>query len=171
MTISIGFRAPSHAEFVLEMAQEYSSSLDNDKRYTDKNLSLQHSSAEIRAEVVENLQAVLNKLQNNPHEIARVFGKMMTAPNIENNNNEVISLEDKIKLNNFVRCAWYKIPSGALCFVNGESWQCSEELAMALSEYQAIEPNSLNPGDLEFIIELNREGFLSAAEEIIEEKR
>ena len=155
-TISIGFRAPSHAELLLEFAQEKASQLDEDQRYRDTNLQVQNSSGEIKAEVIENIATLLAELTNNPLELAETFGKMMTQPNnnVENNCEQLELRADQVRLSPYARCAWHEHEQHALLFINGEQWSCSKDLAIQICSYEDILISSLNHEDKALILSL-----------------
>ncbi|BFM16224.1 cupin domain-containing protein [Maricurvus nonylphenolicus] len=83
ITMSVGFRAPSHGEILTEFSQEIASQLTEDQRYTDTSLSEESHPGEIPQAAIENLKAIIENQLDNPQELGNWFGRLMTSPKYE----------------------------------------------------------------------------------------
>lgn len=155
MTISVGFRAPSRAELLLEVAQEIASELNEDHRYSDPNLNLQDNPGEIQESVIENIQSTLNELINNKQKLADIFGRLMTRPkhDIDLEFEQTCNQNRGYQLIPTARCAYYGNDTVTL-FVNGECWSCSEQFAKTICSFDIINKDTLNEQDLSVFNEL-----------------
>ncbi len=80
MTYSVGFRAPSHAEILDDYVAEVCSTLSEQLRYQDRTLSHTASPGAIDADVLNNLQDILQRHLSDPVRLGEWFGKYMTEP-------------------------------------------------------------------------------------------
>ena len=154
ITYSIGFRAPSHADTLLDFSQEMASYAHEDDRYADPNLQLQEFSGQISDDAVSTLQQLLMKYWNDKARIAYWIGEYSTrlkqdypADSLETVSKEAVLSAVKVKLSAFCRCAYYESPHQAVCFINGDSWNCSIELARALSSYEPFDVSAFSGED------------------------
>ena len=83
VTLSIGFRAPSHSEIIDDFAAEVCESLSETQRFSDASPGYT-SPGEIPSDVVDQLRAVLQQhLLSDSKTLLRWFGKYMTLPRAE----------------------------------------------------------------------------------------
>lgn len=175
MTISIGFRAPGHADLLLETAHEVAANLQEDQRYRDAQVHQQDYSAEIYRGVIDQISRVLSRLTENPENLANIFGRMMTRINtdaeIEQNDTAHspgtypssggTQPRGRVQLSRFARAAWYRQDhEKVLCFINGESWTCSDQFAQSLCAYEEVDPGKLSDLDKRVILELQTRQLL-----------
>lgn len=106
MTYSLGFRAPSHSDMVMGVAELIATQLNDDRRYHDISASIPEHPAEIPSEVISSLQVELLKLANNPAAIEQWFGETMTHPRddfdgdlIEADGHDLSELESTLERN------------------------------------------------------------------------
>lgn len=83
ITYSLGFRAPSHADMIMGVAEQIAEQLSDEKRYRDFAPALPVHPAEIPENAITSLQTVLSALANNPQAIRQWFGQNMTSPRDE----------------------------------------------------------------------------------------
>jgi 50S ribosomal protein L16 3-hydroxylase len=77
VTMSVGFRAPSMADLVNSVSSAALSRVDENVRYTDPELSLQHPGA-ITPKTLEKVQALIQKEIFNPAGFSDWFGRFVT---------------------------------------------------------------------------------------------
>ena len=95
-TYSIGFRAPSTAQLLERVVDEILPTLTQDQRYSDRNLSLTESSAEITPQAIDRLQNLLMKQIQNKEVLAAALGKLMTEPKYPDYSPENQPLEQEL---------------------------------------------------------------------------
>ena len=78
MTISVGFRAPSHQEVLVHFTDYLAHLLSDDERYTDAGISLPQDPAAIDQNAVDRLQQNVLKLVSDKEALATWFGRHMT---------------------------------------------------------------------------------------------
>lgn len=83
ITMSVGFRAPSHGEILSEFSQEIASQLSEDKRFTDAGLDARAHPGEIPQTAIDNLKSIIEQQLNNPEALSDWFGRLMTTPKYE----------------------------------------------------------------------------------------
>lgn len=121
MTYSIGFRAPSDAEFLLDFSHEVSQELNEDQRYSDPELTLSKFSGEISNSVILNFKEKLKHHLDNDQKIAKWLAYFSTQNKNQIDNEEFLlyeplsceeyellinTKEASIKLANYHRCAY-----------------------------------------------------------------
>ncbi|MCK5893556.1 MAG: cupin domain-containing protein [Endozoicomonadaceae bacterium] len=126
MTISIGFRAPSHAEMISDYGHWLSDNLSDFLRYSDTDLTFQVSPAEITHESIARVQRILREYADNPALVAQWFGRLMTEPKYtESAMNETEDLNCYLMVATDARLAWHQ--SGdqqtLYLFANGEDYR------------------------------------------------
>lgn len=153
MTISIGFRAPSHADLLLEIAQDIASELSEDQRYCDPDLAPQDNPGEINGSVIEDVYKTLQELINDKQKLADIFGRLMTEPKhtpdfvFEPTVNDTDANNTGSRLAPTARCAWTGTEERVNLFVNGESWSCSRFFALTLASYETFDADKLSKED------------------------
>ncbi len=172
MTYSIGFRAPSHSDILLDFCQDVASKLNQDQRYKDSNLHNAQHPGEIDDSVIETLQGIIETFSQNKDLLAQWFGEYMSRPNAPMDIApfdpllfEQLEEVGIFRLSPYARAAFYRVSSNdSYLFVNNYSWSCSLALAKTLSEYADIKWSSLTNSDLDIIKELAELGVLVAYE-------
>lgn len=160
MTISIGFRAPSHAELLLELAQDLASQLSEDQRYRDPDLQIQNNPGEILPEVITRLSDTLSSLLADKQQLADTFGRLMTQPksDIEFHSDSSRS-GHYYRLRENVRCAWFGSEAFVTLYINGESYRCTRELACTLSNRESLDGLVLSNIEKELLENLKESGY------------
>jgi 50S ribosomal protein L16 3-hydroxylase len=144
MTFSVGMRAPSVAELVIDLAESIAEPLGEDQRYTDANLAPPRDAHEIDAAAMRRVAASLTALRDMDDAGLRAwFGQFITryrsvhraapAARAVSAARLVAALPGSTLLRNpWSRCAWTRYGRGARLFVAGNSYSCSIALARAL---------------------------------------
>lgn len=127
VTVSVGFRAPSHGELVSDYGFWLNEHLSDFLRYTDPDLKVPSHPAEISAETVARVQAVLHQYANNPELVAHWFGRLMTEPKYPENilsNSPGRPTADLWVADN-ARLAWYRSEHDdtVYFFANGQDYK------------------------------------------------
>jgi 50S ribosomal protein L16 3-hydroxylase len=83
MTLSIGFRAPSHYDLLTHFAEDQFAAITDPfriPRYEDPGLPLQSNCGEITEQAVRNIAGILQSYTANTQNIKRWFGRYITEP-------------------------------------------------------------------------------------------
>ncbi len=189
MTLSVGFRAPSHAEIIADFVQEQLSHLDEDHRYNDGDLIPQENPGEIDSDAIDQIRKILLSQLDQPEKISQWFGSYMTKPkydwpeDVENTFSSLDDLndEDSVYKNPAARLAYSNLvgrqQSNDECvdlYANGEVLNCSTELTKLLcskSSYQVSElRQAATPQDSSVINQLISSGILVSDENDFDEE-
>ena len=80
MTCSVGFRAPSHRDILLDFSESIGEELSDEERYADPDLVPQANPGQITPEAVKNVQEILKHYVEDHDGLAQWFGCYMTSP-------------------------------------------------------------------------------------------
>lgn len=174
ITYSIGFRAPSYAEILLDFSEEMAAITNGDMRYSDADLQVQRLAGEISLASINKLHAIISRYTDNKTALATWFGQYMTqlnpggAQHFEEPDQQISALALETQacaLSPFARCAFFEATDICLLFINGHKWHCSRKLAIMLSNYEAIEWRDLDKKDQYVLKHLADEGLMVTANE------
>ena len=159
MTFSIGMRAPSRAELIVDLAEELAGALAEESRYVDPDLSEPLDAFEIDDAAFARVDQAIAALQAvDPAARREWFGRFITryraageispAPRTPGFPSVEKSLADGGLLlrHPFARTAWSRNESGrdaATLFANGESFAMGARSAHVLAAYEAIDDGAL----------------------------
>lgn len=144
MTFSVGMRAPSQAELLLDFSEFLAEPLGEEKRLSDPDLRPTHSAGEIDAAALARVRAALPHFSGIDNAaVLRWFGGFITRYRCGHSAMPVTRpltpgqlaaklLRVRLLRNPFSRFAWTRQGRGALLFVAGDSFPCSIALARAL---------------------------------------
>lgn len=143
-TLSIGFRAPTHAEVLAGVLRDFADQVESNEAmkkslFSDPQRGLQNEPAEIPHDMISFARKLLNDFTPQTQEIARSLGILLTEPKpqvyFENNTDDMetseilqvlgergIALSMKTKM----------LFSGERCFINGEAVQPKTETCLKL---------------------------------------
>lgn len=142
-TYSVGFRAPSHADILLDFSQDIASELFEHQRYQDNLRLAKANPGEIVQSDIEQVKGILREALSDDQKLARWFGRAMTEVK-----RSQLSFEQENapspKLNPAARAAYVQQGAQCLLFINGEEFVCSTALAQAVCSQQAIIVNDYN---------------------------
>ncbi|WP_444897518.1 JmjC domain-containing protein [Microbulbifer sp. SSSA005] len=145
-TISIGFRAPSAAAILEDLAAEVAMDLPDSQRYTDARAGVAKNPAEIDPASVARLQQQLGEWLQQPAKIAQWFGAIMTEAKYPDT--VALDADDaadwreqmpqgaQLVLNPASRTAFCREP--ATLFVDGEAFPCPLAFAEQFAESHEI---------------------------------
>ncbi|WP_339897091.1 cupin domain-containing protein [uncultured Gilvimarinus sp.] len=141
MTFSIGFRAPSEADIIGEFAQHIGTSLSNDERYRDRQISATETPGAIDVEVIQQIIGSLSKHLTQQN-VAQWFGRYMTEAKypLEQSPFTVdeatwqawLTQELPAEREPAARFCYFTDESGTTLFVDGHAYPCHSALAEAL---------------------------------------
>jgi 50S ribosomal protein L16 3-hydroxylase len=80
MTLSVGFRAPSHQEMIGAYLEALLEQPDEQHRFSDPHRGLPENSAEIEISDIEQLAELLKQQLSNTNLLHDVFGRLVTEP-------------------------------------------------------------------------------------------
>ena len=170
ITCSIGFRAPSHADILFDIAHEAASKTEEHHRYSDPKFSHALHCGEIPDKTINELQNIITDHINNKDTIAKWFGEYSTQIHYYPlaDDETVASFDDlyaddskkEITLSKYCRAAYIKTEDSALLFINGQSFSCSEKLAQLLSSYSSFSVKLLSEHEVTMIKQLVQKGLI-----------
>ena len=152
MTFSVGMRAPSQAELIVDLAEELAATLAEEARYGDPDLAEPADAFEIDDAALARVDAALATLQNtDPAKKREWFGRFITryrasgeispAPKPPSLAAAEKSLADggQFLRHPFARTAWSRHGKQAQLFVSGESFVMAAASARLLARSEAID--------------------------------
>jgi len=156
MTFSVGMRAPSRAELLVDLAEELAGALPEEARYADPDLAEPRDAFEIDDAAFARVDQALSNLANmDAKSRRRWFGRFITRyrsageimageqpPTLANGEKEPAHGR-MLQRHPFARSAWTKQGKEALLFVDGECWQMDARSAHVLAAYEAIDDAAL----------------------------
>ncbi len=173
MTFSVGMRAPSQAELLLDFSEFLAEPLGDGARYADPGMRPIRHAGEIDAAALARARAAMPHFSNVDNTtFARWFGCFITryrAAHMATPRARVITPTRlatqlptvRVLRNPFSRFAWARIGRGALLFVAGESHPCSVALARALCAQRELDGAALTrQGAYETLATLVNDGHL-----------
>lgn len=178
VTYSIGFRAPSDAEILLDYSQEASIALTEDNRYQDPDLTEQKNPGKINNNAIHKIMATLQKYATDEDAIARWLGTYSTQLKYTSDSIELpfdtLSLDEFQqgevgKLSPLARSAYIQNKNNinkkendtnAYCFINGVCYLCSLTLAEKLCQSYPITWEGLSISDASCIKNILNENLI-----------
>ncbi|MFT3805511.1 JmjC domain-containing protein [Arenimonas sp.] len=169
MTFSIGMRAPSQAELVVDLAEELAAQLPEESRYADPDLLAPDDAFEIGDDAMARVEGALSALRTMDEAQTREwFGRFITRYRASGEiapPTRTPSFADATKAlgegglllrHPFARAAWSRLGRKARLFVNGESHAMGQASAKLLAAAE-----SLDAGALDRLDEAGREAVAS----------
>jgi 50S ribosomal protein L16 3-hydroxylase len=140
MTCSVGFRAPSHRDILLDFPEYIGEQLNEEVRYADPDLGPQANPVQITPEAVKKVQKILTQYVEDQDSLSQWFGRYMTSPKYqeEETTQEEYRLVDvhnhfaaggKLIRNEGSRFAFQEHGENLWLFVDGRQYTCGEALA------------------------------------------
>ncbi|MGK2910864.1 MAG: JmjC domain-containing protein [Sphingobium sp.] len=161
MTYSVGFRAPSSRDLIEGWCDDLLEQLPEDERYADPDLHTQDNSGEISGEAVARLHAMITSKLQDGQAFARWFGQYSSArkyPDVDWLPEDAFDIEafrasgaaHILIRNPASRFSFYRGDGGAtLLFVDGESFECSNETAAFAEHICGSERLEIDPASLQ----------------------
>lgn len=135
MTISVGFRAPSHRDILMQFTDFVSDQLSESLRYSDADQRPVNTPGKIDEQAIDRIQEVLRQYMEDRRLIAQWFGSAMTQTKYPQSEEETVEQWSELasefsacnlRMNEGSRLAFYEsCPS--LIFVNGDCYPCKSE--------------------------------------------
>lgn len=160
LTFSVGMRAPSRADLLVDLAEHVAERSGEDQRYRDPELDPVADSAEIDAIALTRVRDVLGSAAGllSPSELAIWFGRFITRyrsagiaapldPPLDHAELAAALLRRRLRRHPMVRIAWLRRGSGAMLFAAGEAYPVSLALARSLTRSGWQEPVTLPDND------------------------
>lgn len=177
ITYSIGFRAPSLAETLLDLGEELSADLNDDQRYRDPPLCPTQSPGLIDTDCVDALRQSLHDLLDQPGAIADWLASYSTklkpsihAQLLEQDEADMSDWRENtpLQLSPFCRSAFHtEVCSDdgeqARCFINGDCWAVTRHLAEKVTSGQVFSHSELSAKDRDTVEQWIRLGHLNRA--------
>jgi 50S ribosomal protein L16 3-hydroxylase len=159
MTFSIGMRAPSQAELIVDLAEELAASLPEEARYADPDLLEPLDAYEIDEAALLRVDQAIAALQNlDPLRKREWFGRFITRYRASGEiaaapRTPTLAAVEKslaagglLQRHPFARSAWSRlegIGAPARLFVNGDAWPMDARSAHVLASYEALDDAAL----------------------------
>ncbi len=139
MTCSVGFRAPSHRDMLLDYSESVGEGLSEEVRYADPDLVPQANPGQITLEAVKKVQRILTRYVEDQDRLGQWFGCYMTSPKYqdEETTQEEFSLADvrehlaeggTLVRNEGSRFAFQEHGKNLWLFVDGRQYTCSARM-------------------------------------------
>jgi 50S ribosomal protein L16 3-hydroxylase len=139
MTCSVGFRAPSHRDILLDFPEYIGETLSEEIRYADPGLVPQANPGQITSEAVKNVQKILTQYIEDHDTLAQWFGRYMTSPKYvdDETTQEAYVLEDvhahfatggTLIKNEGSRFAYQEQGEYLWLFVDGRQYTCGQAM-------------------------------------------
>lgn len=154
MTISIGFRAPSHEQVIAHLCDDVASELADELRFKDDDLNQQKHPAKIDNQVVQQLRNIIEQHLLNDSTLARSFGRLMTLPKYPDHISASECSSDVLVRRPDARLAYFKADDEILLFANGECIHCpakDELLVQYLADNELLIRSELNEAQQQLI--------------------
>jgi 50S ribosomal protein L16 3-hydroxylase len=156
MTFSVGMRAPSRAELLVDLAEEVAAAIPEESRYSDPDLVEPRDAFEIDEAAFARVEQALSAWSElDAKSRRRWFGRFITRyrsageiapgpkpPTLEAAEKSLAG-GGLLLRHPFARTAWAKEGRNALLFVDGEAWQLDARSAHVLASYEALDDAAL----------------------------
>lgn len=147
-TYSVGFRAPSHSDILLDLCQDIAATTNEDQRLRDPGRSLTNNPGLITPEDVTRVRHIVEQLLGDDQLVRDWFGRYMTQSRRHSLQFEAGSAMCPTLLTAQARAAYTVVgENDAALYVNGEQFSCSLSLAERLCNYTPIDLPSLSESD------------------------
>ena len=158
LTFSIGMRAPSQAELLVDFAEHLAQRTGDDARYADPDLSMSSDRYEIDDGAMARVRHALAVLQVDDAALAAWFGSYISAyrsadvaappkPPSADHVRKTLASGGALLRHPFVRCAWTRQGRRALLFVGGTAYPMGVVSARKLAASETIESVLFDPLD------------------------
>ena len=179
ITISVGFRSPSHAELLTSFIDDLVPTLDESLRFQDPNLNLTENPGEISNEALNNIKTILSGYLSDDIALKKWFGRFITEymhdaehdDRQENNADITRLLTDHARIirDPYMRINYIEDMDTFLLFINGELVTTEDNpqvhyLARSISNSHELVTDDikdyLNETSLQFLQYLYDEGYI-----------
>lgn len=159
MTYSVGFRAPSYAEILLDYSEEAASMCSQDHRFADPNRLPSNNSGLIAETDLAQVRAILQQSLLDDEFLASWFGRFMTQPSRDSLCFDYEPPHPAFAPN--VRAAYHPLSSDqAALYINGDEFHCSLTLAQTLCSGENPTASGISLEDQALIDHLTDQGYM-----------
>ena len=157
MTYSIGFRAPSRPDMLVEWADHLAAQMPDDDLYADPDIQSAASPGEIEPDAIARLHEMTIAAMADRSAFAAWFGQHVTAPKYPDADwrpEEPVTAEELLALidegaqlwrNPASRFAFLREEDGVTLFVDGSAYPCAGDLAILAQQLCAHPTLALDP--------------------------
>jgi len=147
ITLSIGFRAPSHQQLLSDFTDHLLESISSNTLYQDPNLATQAHAGEITSQSIHQVSSIIEAYLNNKTQFNEWFGRFITEPKntlslgedapdfTAEELHELVSQQATLYRNEGARFAYIENPDHIALFVDGHDFQL---IPNHLSEIQLL---------------------------------
>ncbi len=181
LTLSVGMRAPSAGELLVDLAETLAEKLPEEARYADPDLSMSEADGAIGAPVLRRLRAALSAMNDlDDATLAEWFSNFSTryrsagqiaAPPRTPSAAQVekrLAAGASLHLHPLARCVWHPARGAgkgrAALTIDGETFRCAATLARHLAQGRALAMDdfaALDAADREWVQAWVKRGILS----------
>lgn len=177
LTLSVGMRAPSHAELLADLADTLAECLPETQRYADPDLSSDAHDGRIDVDVLRRTRAALASIQNiDDDTLADWFAGFITryrsagqiaAPPRASSPAQIekrLLAGAALHLHPLARCAWRAQGGGAALHIDGERFTASIALAQRLGQRTPLDATAYaacDANDRSLVQHLTKRGILA----------
>jgi 50S ribosomal protein L16 3-hydroxylase len=164
MTYSIGMRAPSQADLLGDFVDHLTEAMPEEQRYADADLAPARRAGEIDDAAIARVTAAMPWLNVGAHGVPANalrswFGRFITryrsaqivaappGPISDATFARALARAASVRRNPWSRCAWMRESRGALLFVAGEAFACSQRFAELVCAEVEFALAAVAPGD------------------------
>lgn len=159
LTFSIGMRAPSRGELLVEFAEHLAASLPEESRYEDADLAPPADAGEIDDAALARLQRALPWVRVEGDELRRFFGCFITRyrsageiaapprPATDKQIDAALAKGGRLVRHPFSRSAWARVGGAAELYVDGQAHAASLATAARLADPRPLEHADLQALD------------------------
>lgn len=147
ITYSVGFRAPSYGDLLLDLCQEVAANISADRRFEDSGRALNQNPGQITDEDIARVRSIVQQSLGDDQLIRDWFGRYMTHPRRQSLQFERDSGVRAV-LSAQARAAYSAVDEDkAILFVNGERFSCPLSLAELICSYSPIDVTALGTAE------------------------
>ncbi|HEX4939744.1 MAG TPA: winged helix domain-containing protein, partial [Candidatus Kapabacteria bacterium] len=190
MTLSVGFRAPSEQDILMEFVHTLFNDNVQDRRYEDKDLKLQANPGWISPEAVERVAGILRRAVSDPQKISRWMASYLSqtkyeqAPEPPEDDYSEVEVQDLLAGNQSLRkeeASRFLYTGDVLrpeqFFINGEEVEIpplTHSMILYLCKHRSYRPATLamfcrTPENLRFLTGLLNQGILYFEDDLYDE--
>ncbi|MCX7563149.1 cupin domain-containing protein [Xanthomonadaceae bacterium XH05] len=177
LTLSVGMRAPSHAELMVDLADTLAERLPEDRRYADPDLTEAARDGRIDADALHRARRAIADLQTiDDDTLATWFGGFITRyrsagqisppprPPSPAQIEKRLLAGSTLHMHPMARCAWHASAHRATLHIDGDCFDTSPALARHLNQRITIDDSAYancDAADRSVVHELVKRGILS----------
>lgn len=154
ITISIGFRAPSHEEIIAQVCDDIGNQLNDDLRYQDNNITSVNHPTEINQDTLDNVINIIKNNILNDDAILQSFGKLMTELKYIDEAEPFIPSGNTLHKRLDTRIAYHKKADILTAFINGNILKTNarfEGFIQKLNDNYSLEKDTLTEDEQELL--------------------